>query len=105
MNHDFTNARGEFVRELHAHRLVVNHVIEANTPEKLQFAQFNNDGVAHGMISVDLLLTFQDWAKALEDVRNARCGRHRSGLLMDSANSSSVPRGSKGIPHLRTSGW
>lgn len=46
LHHNYTNKRGEFIRELHAHRLVVNHVIEVNTPEKLQFAQFNNDGLA-----------------------------------------------------------
>lgn len=46
LHHNYTNQRGEYVRELHAHRLVVNHVIEADTPEKLQFAQFNNDGLA-----------------------------------------------------------
>ena len=46
LHHNYTNQRGEYVRELHAHRLVVNHVIEANTSEKLQFAQFNNDGLA-----------------------------------------------------------
>ena len=41
-----TNARGEFIPELHAKKLVANHAIEVNTPEKLQFAQFNNDGLA-----------------------------------------------------------
>jgi len=46
LHHNFTNKRGDLVRELHTHRLVVNHLIEANTPEKLQFAQFNNDGLA-----------------------------------------------------------
>ncbi|HCN76074.1 MAG TPA: hypothetical protein DIT13_02630 [Verrucomicrobiales bacterium] len=46
LHHNYTNQRGEFVRELHAHRLVVNHVLEVNTSEKLQFAQFNNDGLA-----------------------------------------------------------
>lgn len=46
LHHNYTNQRGEYVRELHAHRLVVNHVIEANTREKLQFTQFNNDGLA-----------------------------------------------------------
>lgn len=45
LHHNFTDSRGKHVRELHAHRLVVNHVVEANTPEKLQFAQFNNYGV------------------------------------------------------------
>lgn len=48
LHHNYTNKRGEFIRELHSHRLVVNHVIEVNTPEKLQFAQFNNDGLAEG---------------------------------------------------------
>lgn len=43
---NYTNARGEFIAELHAKKLVANHVIEVNTPEKLQFAQFNNDGLA-----------------------------------------------------------
>ena len=42
LHHDFVDKSGRRVRELHAHRLVVNHVVEANTPEKLQFAQFNN---------------------------------------------------------------
>jgi len=45
LHHNFTDSRGKQVRELHAHRLVVNHVIEANTPGKLQFAQFNNYGL------------------------------------------------------------
>lgn len=45
LHHDYINKRGEKVRELHTHRLVVNHLIEADTPEKLQFAQFNNDGL------------------------------------------------------------
>lgn len=42
---NYTNQFKEKVRELHTHRLVVNHSIEVNTPEKLQFAQFNNDGL------------------------------------------------------------
>lgn len=46
LHHNYTNKRGEQVKELHTHRLVVNHVQEVNTPEKLQFAQFNNDGLA-----------------------------------------------------------
>jgi hypothetical protein len=45
---NYTNKRGEQVFELHAHRLVVNHVVEADTPRQLQFAQFNNDGLAPG---------------------------------------------------------
>jgi hypothetical protein len=44
LHHNYTNQRGKHVRELHTHRLAVNHRIEADTPEKLQFAQFNNDG-------------------------------------------------------------
>ena len=42
----FVDKQGHLVQELHAHRLVVNHVIEENTPEKLQFAQYNNYGLA-----------------------------------------------------------
>ena len=39
---DYKDKSGKIVRELHAHRLVVNHTIEENLPEHLQFAQFNN---------------------------------------------------------------
>ncbi|MEM7009839.1 MAG: alginate lyase family protein, partial [Verrucomicrobiota bacterium] len=42
LHHNFTHTDGTKVRELHAHRLVVNHVIEENSEERLQFAQFNN---------------------------------------------------------------
>lgn len=42
LHHNFKDKAGKFVRELHAHRLVVNHTIEENSPEQLQFAQFNN---------------------------------------------------------------
>jgi len=42
----FVDKRGRFIRELHTHRLVVNHVVEEDTPEKLQFAQYNNYGLA-----------------------------------------------------------
>lgn len=45
LHHNYVNQRGERIRELHAHRLAVNHVIEVNTPKKLQFAQYNNDGL------------------------------------------------------------
>lgn len=45
LHHNFTDSLGRKVKELHAHRLVVNHKIEVNTPEKLQFAQFNNYGL------------------------------------------------------------
>jgi len=41
---NYTDALGNRVRELHAHRLVVNHVIEVNSPDKLQFAQYNGYG-------------------------------------------------------------
>lgn len=44
----YRNKRGQFVQELHAHRLVVNHLIETNTPNKLQFVQYNNDGLPKG---------------------------------------------------------
>jgi hypothetical protein len=45
LHHNFTDRFGNRVRELHAHRLVVNHVIEADTPDTLQFAQYNNYGI------------------------------------------------------------
>lgn len=45
LHHNYKDRFGNQVRELHAHRLVVNHVIEANSPEKLQFAQYNNHGL------------------------------------------------------------
>jgi hypothetical protein len=46
LHHNFVDKRGKRVGELHAHRLVVNHTIEENTAERLQFAQFNNYGLA-----------------------------------------------------------
>jgi hypothetical protein len=45
LHHNFTDKSGKRVRELHAHRLVVNHQIEENSDERLQFAQFNNSGL------------------------------------------------------------
>jgi hypothetical protein len=45
---NYTNKGGDIMRELHMHRLVVNHVVEVNTSAKLQFAQFNNDELATG---------------------------------------------------------
>ena len=42
LHHNFKDSAGRAVRELHAHRLVVNHTIEENSPQRLQFAQFNN---------------------------------------------------------------
>ena len=42
LHHNFKDKSGNRVRELHAHRLVVNHTIEENSTERLQFAQFNN---------------------------------------------------------------
>jgi hypothetical protein len=48
LHHNYTDRNGGKVRELHAHRLVVNHQIEINTPEKLQFVQYNNDGLPKG---------------------------------------------------------
>ncbi|RPJ35379.1 MAG: hypothetical protein EHM17_02810 [Verrucomicrobiaceae bacterium] len=46
LHHDFTDSEGKRVGELHAHRFVVNHKLEANRPDLLQFAQFNNQGLA-----------------------------------------------------------
>jgi hypothetical protein len=45
LHHDFTNSEGKRVKELHEHRFVVNHKLEANRPDLLQFAQFNNQGL------------------------------------------------------------
>lgn len=45
---NFADANGVMVPELHTHRLVVNHVVEHNSPERLQFAQYNNDGLLPG---------------------------------------------------------
>ena len=42
LHHNFKDGSGRVVRELHAHRLVVNHTIEENSPRKLRFAQYNN---------------------------------------------------------------
>ena len=46
LHHNYIDRNGRKIRELHAHRLVVNHRIEVNTPEKLQFVQYNNDGLS-----------------------------------------------------------
>jgi hypothetical protein len=43
---NYTNETGQVIKELHRHRFVVNHWLEANSPDKLQFAQFNNEGLA-----------------------------------------------------------
>lgn len=43
---NYTNQARQVIRELHRHRFVVNHRLEANAPDKLQFAQFNNEGLA-----------------------------------------------------------
>lgn len=42
---DILDESGKRIPELFEHRLAVNHVIEVNTPECLQFAQFNNSGL------------------------------------------------------------
>ena len=40
---DFVDESGKRVAELFEHRLAVNHTIETNTADSLQFAQFNKD--------------------------------------------------------------
>lgn len=56
LHHNFRDQQGNLVRELHAHRLVVNHTLEENTPEKLQFAQYNNYGLPKDSPDRDTLL-------------------------------------------------
>lgn len=49
LHHDYTDPiTGKRVSDLHRHRFVVNHKLEADTPDKLQFAQFNNEGLKPG---------------------------------------------------------
>ena len=49
LHHDYTDPiTNKPVSELHRHRFVVNHKLEADTPDKLQFAQFNNEGLKPG---------------------------------------------------------
>ena len=43
---NFTDASGKHVDALYEHLLVVNHVLEANRPDCLSFAQYNNYGLS-----------------------------------------------------------
>lgn len=56
LHHNFRDQQGNLVRELHAHRLVVNHTLEENSSEKLQFAQYNNNGLPEDSPDRDTLL-------------------------------------------------
>jgi len=81
LHHNFKDRFGRQVRELHAHRLVVNHKIEVNTPEKLQFAQFNNYGLKRDdpardtrlvkRITTDRRGTIRMFYNTQNDIRNA----------------------------------
>jgi hypothetical protein len=81
LHHNFTDRFGNLVRELHTHRLVVNHKIEVNTPDKLQFAQFNNYGLLRDDLDRDKRLvkrittnrqgTIRLYYHTQNDIRNA----------------------------------
>jgi len=78
---NYRDKSGRQVRELHAHRLVVNHRLEENTPTRLQFAQFNNAGLAKDDPQRDQLLvkrvvtdrrgTMQLYYNSQNEIRNA----------------------------------
>ncbi len=78
---DFTDGEGTHVEELHEHRFAANHVIETNTPERLQFAQYNNYRLAADdpgrnrrlvkRISTDRQGTIRIYYNSANDVRNA----------------------------------
>lgn len=80
----YRNRRGQFVHELHAHRLVVNHLIETNTPNKLQFVQYNNDGLTKGnplrntklvkRVTTDRRGTLRIYYNSQNEIRNAAIG-------------------------------
>lgn len=81
LHHNFTDKSGKRVRELHAHRLVVNHTIEENSAERLQFAQFNNWGLAKDdpnrdsklvkRVTTDRLGTLRLYYNSRNEIRNA----------------------------------
>ena len=84
LHHNFIDSQGNRVRELHAHRLVVNHVIEVDTPEKLQFAQFNNYGLPRShpdrdqklvkRVTTDRQGTLTVFYDSQNEIRNAATG-------------------------------
>lgn len=84
LHHNFTDKNGNLVRELHAHRLVVNHLIEENSPERLQFAQFNNYGLAKNdperdsrlvkRVTTDRQGTLRLYYNSQNEIRNAAVG-------------------------------
>ena len=83
-HHRYRNKRGQFIHELHAHRLVVNHLIETNTPNKLQFAQYNNDGLSKGdprrntnlvkRVTTDRSRNLRIFYNSQNEIRNAAIG-------------------------------
>lgn len=84
LHHNFKDKSGHVVRELHAHRLVVNHTIEVNSPERLQFAQFNNyrlpkdhpdrDTKLVKRVTTDRKGTLRLYYNSQNEIRNAATG-------------------------------
>ena len=84
LHHNFKDKAGDLVRELHAHRLVVNHTIEENSPERLQFAQFNNYRLPKGhpdrdtklvkRVTTDRKGTLRLYYNSQNEIRNAATG-------------------------------
>ena len=84
LHHNFKDTDGNLIRELHAHRLVVNHTIEENSPEKLQFAQFNNyrlpknhpdrDTKLVKRVTTDRKGTLRLYYNSKNEIRNAATG-------------------------------
>ena len=80
----YRNRRGQFIQELHAHRLVVNHVIETNTANKLQFVQYNNDRLPKGdarrntklvkRVTTDRQGNLRIYYNSRNEIRNAAIG-------------------------------
>jgi hypothetical protein len=78
---NFTDHAGLLVPELHEHRFAANHVIETNTPGRLQFAQFNNYRLTAGdprrnqrlvkRVSTDRQGTIRLYYNSSNEVRNA----------------------------------
>ena len=78
---NFTDDFGNFVSELHQHRLCVNHVIDENTLNALVISQYNNYGLKEGdpsynkklvkKVSSDKNGTIKFYYNTQNDIRNA----------------------------------
>lgn len=81
---NFKDKSGKLVRELHAHRLVVNHKIEENSAQRLQFAQFNNHRLPKNhpdrntllvkRVTTDRQGTLRLYYNSKNEIRNAAIG-------------------------------